>query len=177
LLGALAATTAACTPYSFEGRQQRRRPEEASRSPRPQPPEDPDVVLAATVLGDEQALLDRVEAVLRRHPRLERTLASARDGHRAHVELLAEAVPDRTQPSAGPETGAAPPDRSSRVPRDARSAVRQLALAEERLSLAAKRSAFAAESGSFARVLASMAAAAAQQAAVLRAATIPGGRR
>jgi hypothetical protein len=193
LLGAVALGTAACTPYSLDEDQ---RPDRAT-TPRPEEPRtDPDVPLAAAVLAAEQALVDRIDATVTAHPRLERVLSATRDVHAAHVDLLADAAPDggspspsatppaspslspsagaSSSPSAGSSatTEAAPP-----VPRDPGQALRVLARHEDELNLADKRSAFAAESGSFARVLASMAAAAAQQATVLRAATVPGARR
>lgn len=139
--------------------------------------DDPDVALAATVLDDEQRMLDRVLATVRRHPGLDGAVAGARAVHRRHVTLLADAVPDSVaSPSAPagaspsvspsvPATGA----RAVSVPDRPGPALAALAGAEERLSLVGRRSAFAAESGAFARVLASMAAAAAQQAVLLAA--------
>jgi hypothetical protein len=182
LLGLAGTTTAACSPYSFQT--QRRRTQRVSPSAEPEPSTDPDVALAATVLAAEQAVLDRVDATLARHPSLERLLTTTRAVHDAHVELLADAAPDSpaASPTASPTgsptespTEEAVADRV-RVPRDPARAMRALARHEDDLSLAAKRSAFAAESGAFARVLASMAAAAAQQSAVLRTAR-PGGAR
>ncbi len=167
----------ACTPSGID-----RRPKAgatAGTSPRVRAGVDPDVALAATVLADEQALLDRVDATIARHPDLEATLASARTAHQAHVDLLQDAVPDdaRVQadgagpsvsPSVSPSVAASPT--TPRVPARAPVALRAVATAEDRLALVGRRSAFAAESGAFARVLASMAAAAAQQAVTLAAA-------
>jgi hypothetical protein len=130
----------------------------------------PDVTLAATVVADEQALLDRIDATLARYPRLERVLADARAAHAAHVTLLEDAAPESATPSPAPTA----PGRV-RVPGDAAGAVRAIARREDELALVDKRSAFAAESGAFARVLASMAASASQQAVVLRAAVVPPG--
>jgi hypothetical protein len=181
LLGAIALGTAACTPYSLDRDQ---RPAEATTPPPAEEPRtDPDVPLAAAVLAAEQSLVDRVDATLAAHPRLERVLAATRDVHAAHVDLLADAAPGggSPSPSAGASAGSPPateePPQVPQVPRDPARALRALARHEDELSLADKRNAFSAESGSFARVLASMAAAAAQQAAVLRATTVPGGRR
>ncbi len=181
LLGTIALGTAACTPYSL-GDDQRRAGRTPTPTPTPAPRTDPDVALAAQVLAAEQALLDRVEETLAAHPRLERLLGPARDGHSAHVDLLAEAAPDGPAGTASEEpSGTAGPSpveaAGDRVPRDAPRAVRALARAEEELSRANRTSAFTAESGSFARVLASMAAAASQRSVVLRAARVPGGRR
>lgn len=153
---------------------------------------DPDVTLATTVVAAERALLERIDATVRRHPRLERTLAAARDVHETHVALLEDAVPeepepaeptasaDPADPSAGAGSEAGPDDEDAgagRVPRDRTRALRALATAEDELALAAKQAAFAAQSGAFARVLASMAAAAAQQSAMLRTTPVGGGRR
>ncbi len=181
LLGTLALGTVACTPYSL-GDDQRRAGRAPSPTPTQEPRTDPDVALAAQVLATEQALLDRVEETLTAHPRLERLLGPVRDGHSAHVALLAEASPDELSgaTSAEPSGSAGPsPDEPSgnRVPRQALRAVRALARAEDDLSGSNRTSAFTAESGSFARVLASMAAAAAQQSVVLSTARVPGGER
>ncbi len=177
LLGAVALGTAACTPYSL-GDDQRRAGEPSAAPATEEPRTDPDVALAAAVLAAEQDLVDRIDAAVAAHPRLQRVLAATRDVHAAHVDLLADAAPDGPVPSASPSA----PDSSSlpateepaSVPDDPARALRALVRHEDALSLADKRSAFAAESGSFARVLGSMAAAAAQQAAVLRVAEVPG---
>jgi hypothetical protein len=184
LLGTLALGTAACTPYSL-GEDQRDAGRTPTPTPAPEPRTDPDVALAAQVLSAEQAVLDRVEQTLAAHPRLERLLGPVRDGHAAHVDLLAEAAPDEPDASASgsPSPGAVlseadeSAETSGRVPRDAARALRAVAEAEDELSRSNRTSAFTAQSGSFARVLASMAAAAAQQSVVLRAARVPGGRR
>jgi hypothetical protein len=185
LLGTVALGTAACTPYSLD-EDQRRAGRAASPTPGPEPRTDPDVALAATVLAAEQDLLDRVERTLAAHPRLEPLLGTTRDGHAAHVDLLAEAAPKSPAASAAPSasalqspSGTAEPgeDSGTHVPHDAGRAVRALARAEEALGAANRTSAFSAESGAFARVLAGMAAAAAQQSVVLRAASVPGGRQ
>lgn len=136
--------------------------------------DDPDVALAATVLDDEQRMLDRVLATVRRHPGLDGAVGGARAVHRRHVALLADAVPDSgASPSApagaSPSVSPSVPATAVSVPDRPGPALAALARAEERLSLVGRRSAFAAESGAFARVLASMAAAAAQQAVLLAA--------
>lgn len=176
----------ACTPNSAN---------KPAREPAAEPtPETlPDVALAITVITDEQALLDRIDATVARHPQLTGLLADARATHAAHVALLEDAVPSSAtaSPSAGdsPSAGETPSAEGSplvdseaqpptdRVPRDPVRAVRALARHEEDLSLVDRRSAFAAESGAFARVLASMAAAAAQQATVLGAVAVRGPAR
>lgn len=132
---------------------------------------NPDVTLAAAVLADERAMLDRVRATTRRHPSLASALAPAEAAHRAHVRLLARAVPDESTPSPTPSPTTSPTSTPSTTPVPGRPvpALAALARAEGRLSLAGRRSSFAAESGAFARILASMAAAAAQQATTLAA--------
>lgn len=122
------------------------------------PAPDPDVALAAETLVVEQAMLDRVLATQRRHPRLTGPLAASRAAHRAHVDLLGTAVTDCAE--------AAPTRRTPEVPAAPDAALAALARAEDRIADSGRRSALAAESGAFARVLASMAAAAAQLAVV-----------
>ena len=168
-LAAGTALVSGCTPKGVD----RRAKPQPSTSPTPQ--EDPDVTLAATVLGGEQAILDRLTATVRRHPGLRARLSPAEATHRAHVRLLTDAVPHQVTPStagtpsptpSGSPAPAAPPV----VPVRPGLALAALAREEGRLSLLDKRSSFAAESGAFARVLASMAASAAQHAVVLTAA-------
>jgi hypothetical protein len=174
--GAVAlAALSGCTPRGVD---RRRKPgARATHSP----DVDPDVALAAAVLGDEQAALDRVLATVRRHPGLADVLSGAQSAHQAHVALLIKAVPRSARASASaspsdvsplvspsvPSATAAGP----RVPSRSRPALLVLARQEDRLGLLGRRSAFAAQSGAFARVLASMAAAAAQQSETLSAAT------
>lgn len=184
LIGAVALGTAACTPYSLD-EDQRPAGRPSAPAATEEPRSDPDVPLAAAVLAAEQGLVDRIDATVTAHPRLERVLAATREVHAAHVALLADAAPGKPSPTASPgASGGASGDASPtteeeppHVPGDPARALRELARHEDELSLADKRSAFAAESGGFARVLGSMAAAAAQQAAVLRAADVPGRRR
>ena len=156
---------AACSPNSANAPARRR----ARASQAAEPQVDPDVLLAATVLADEQRVLDLVDATLARFPRLADVLTAAKDAHAAHVSLLEEAAPDEPLPSASPfPSEATTPDAEPQVPDDRRHALMRLARHEDDLALVDKRSAFAAESGAFARVLASMAAAAAQQATLIR---------
>lgn len=167
-LAGAAAVVTGCTPTGID-----RRPKPEATVSRA-PGVDPDVALAATVLAHEQAVLALVLAILEQHPDLEPTLSTARSAHRAHVDLLQDAVPDDVRV---PATGATSPGVSPsvsptvtpapRVPARLPVAIRAVATAEDRLALVDRRSSFAAESGAFARVLASMAAAAAQQAAAL----------
>ena len=133
---------------------------------------DPDVALAATVLADEQAMLDRVLATVAGTRDLGTTLAGGPDrAHRARRPARRRpcredaAPPRRPTPVGAPHRP--PAAGATRVPARAASALAALAREEDGLSLLGRRSAFAAESGAFARVLASMAAAAAQQARAL----------
>jgi hypothetical protein len=157
-----AAALAGCTPSGID-----RRPGK-NASAAPTPDADPDVALAATVLADEQAMLDLIAATLARHPGLEARLATARDSHQAHVDLLTQAVPSdaRVSPGASPSVPRSGLP-STTVPARRPRAVAALADAEDRLALVGRRSAFAARSGVFARVLAGMSASAAQHAVAL----------
>lgn len=169
-----------CTPSGID-----RRSRKGAVAAPTTPDTDPDVALAATVLADEQAMLDRIAATVARHPGLDGRLAAARAAHQAHVDLLTKAVPKeaRVSPSASPSQDAAPsvspsvspsPTGTPAVPARPPRALAVLADQEDRLSLVGRRSAFAAQSGAFARVLASMSASAAQHAVALADA---GGRR
>lgn len=183
-MSAAAAVTAGCTPYTVE--------QPTVPAPRRRPHGiDPDVALAATVLADEQRMVDLIDATVEEHPGLRESLAQAREVHVTHVELLNDAVPEgataavspAASPSVSPDVTPSPeesPDgsadgsandspgaSSSPVPRRRRDALEELASAEDALALLDKRSAFAAQSGALARVLASMAAAAAQQAVLV----------
>ncbi|HET7386612.1 MAG TPA: hypothetical protein VFJ19_08130 [Nocardioidaceae bacterium] len=177
------ALTAGCKLHGIDIRSDRT----PHPTPSPTPDLAPDVLVAATVLDHEQAVLDRIDATVAAHPRLVDRLASARAGHRAHVQLLTKAVPTPARPGASPSASPSPSPTSiltpplsatpsaspsayaspTAVPHDPHKALRSLGRLEEQLAMDDKRSAFAAQSGSFARVLASMGAAAAQQSAVL----------
>lgn len=156
--------------------------------PEPVEPEvDPDVVIATEALTAQQSMIALVSATQARHRRLAVRLAPLLATHRAHADLLSDAVPEppATTPSAAspaspgsrPTTGGPASSGSTgvdatapapvRVPRDPARAIGALAQAERELVVATKQHAFKAQSGSFARVLGSMAAAAAQHAAVL----------
>jgi hypothetical protein len=193
LITALGLGTGACTPYRL-GDARRRARQSASPEPQEETRADPDVALAAEVLVAEQALLDRIDATVARHPRLEQLLTAVRESHAAHIALLSDAVPDDARsaaasptpsPAADPLAPSPAPSHDAdeagsdalRVPRDADRAVRVIAHDEDELGRANRTSAFTAESGSFARVLSSMAAAAAQQSVALSAAPVRGGRR
>jgi hypothetical protein len=171
-----AAALVGCTPSGID-----RRPRKNASAP-PTRDADPDVALAATVLADEQAMLDLVAATVARHPALEARLATAREAHQAHVDLLTRAVPKEarvspaasppadTSPSVSPSVSPSPtgsPTGSPTVPARRPRAVAALAEAEDRLALVGRRSAFATQSGAFARVLAGMSASAAQHAIAL----------
>lgn len=146
----LASVTAGCTSRSTPA---------ARPTPTASGRPDPDVTLAAGVLGDERTMLARVQATIRRHRRLGAALAGSRATHQAHVALLTEVA---TAPSGTPSSRPRPGH--LRVPRRPGPALLALARAEAQLSGLAGAHAGAAPSGSFARAIASMAAAAAQQA-------------
>lgn len=140
-----------------------------------EPEVDPDVVLAAEALLQQQTMIELLSASRERHPRLARQLGPLLTAHDAHASLLAEAVPDE---GSGPSPSATPGgDRRTRVARNPARAVADLARAEWALVAATKRHAFRARSGSFARVLASVAASAAQNATLLESTPPPGRRR
>jgi len=74
----------------------------------PTPGVDPDVVVASHTLAAEQAMLDRVGAVIARHPGLQPRLSTVAVVHQTHVQLLTRAVPGSASPS-GTATGTASP--------------------------------------------------------------------
>jgi hypothetical protein len=158
-LGALLALGVACAGCT-------RQSETPPAAPVRTSEEDPDVALVTGVLTAEQAVLDLVESVLQRHQGLRTLLTSTREVHRAHIELLAAAVPEGG--TASPSPASPPPSPAVPVPTRPARALAAVVRAEDDLCLVDKRSAFAAESGGFARILASMGAAAAQQSARLR---------
>lgn len=118
------------------------------------PVADPDVALAAEAWSAEMALLRRVRATRRRHPRLRPRLDGAGRAHTAHTDVLAQAVPTEELPETTPVP--APPGQPA-------AALRALARAEDTLARAQAQRAVRARSGALARVLAGTAAAAAQQ--------------
>lgn len=141
---------------------------------------DPDVVVASLALASEQRVLDALKAAAERHRRLSTTLAPLVATHQAHIDLLADAVPDDApsptatalqSPSPAPSPG------QPSVPATSRAALAALTVAEEQLGATMRRHAFVAESGQFARLLAAMSAAAAQHTAVLRSAEPVRGQR
>jgi hypothetical protein len=163
LAAAAGAAVVGCTPD-----QQGRRGEDA---PEPvEPKVDPDVLVAAEALANQQQILDLLGSTSERHRRLADRLAPVVAAHEAHATLLAEAVPadvsvpPSTSPSPSPDGS---PDRAASVPRRREQALAQVVAAERALVTATKRHAFRAQSGAFARLLGSMAAAAAQHEAVL----------
>jgi hypothetical protein len=129
--------------------------------------EDPDVAIAAQALAEERSALDVLQATVTRHPELTSTLNPLVEAHRAHVNLLADAAPDRTESSPASASSELSPAESVAVPANRRRALAAVAAQQDRLSLSHKRHAFAARSGAFARLLASMGASAAQHGVVL----------
>lgn len=144
---------------------------------------DPDVTVAALALVDERETLALLEAASERHRRLRGTLAPMIAAHRAHADLLAEAVPDDATPTSpstalespvgSPSVTGSPGPGPREVPSDQRQALVTLTAAEQQLSTTIRRHAFVAESGQFARLLASISAACSQHAAVLSTTTVP----
>jgi hypothetical protein len=127
--------------------------------------EEPDRDRVLTGLRDEQAVLEQVSRVRRRHRRLRRALAPTAAVHQAHVELLSRAVDDSDDASeAGPD---------SPVPGDPAKAVAQLVRLERSLAERHVATAVKSRSGVLARVVAAMSAAAAQQAVVLAPLAVP----
>ena len=154
-------TMAGCTSTGAGRSAGRTRPSDTAKP-------DPDVALATRALAREHAMLQHVVATVHAHPGLAGVLAGTRATHRAHVELLARAVPSRP-PSPGPTPSTAG-NPGHAVPRRSSAALAALAREESRLAELARDSALVARSGAFARVLASAAAAASQQDSALTAA-------
>ena len=167
LAAAVGGAVAGCTP----GQQQHR----ARRRQRVEPKVDPDVSVAADALAEQKAVLELIEATQQRHKGLAKVLAPALATHKAHVAVLADAVPDDVNgnPSPSPSPSASRSRRIA-VPGDQARALDKVVRAEQDLRTSTKRLAFNAESGAFARILGSMAAAAAQQAAVLPSSPVDG---
>ncbi|HJR40160.1 MAG TPA: cell division protein FtsK [Nocardioidaceae bacterium] len=171
-LAALAAGSTSLVAGCTFGDDRPRRGRRGRRRAAQEVDEDPDIAVAALALAHEQAVLDALVATDSRHPRLAGRLAAAIVAHRAHIALLADAVPDgKTPPEPGALSSPEPADEPFRVPAKPRAALTRLAVLEQELSVADKRHAFTAQSGSFARLLASMAASASQHAATLEADT------
>ena len=119
----------------------------------------PDVALAVALVAGVQRSVALTSDVVRRFPLLRPSLRPLLETLRAHLALLAEAVPKQAMPS--PSAAAVPATAD-------RAAARALVVG----STAARREAFnaaavEAESGQFARLLASMGAGLAQHLAVL----------
>jgi hypothetical protein len=168
--GLAASAVVGCTPE-----RQRRRGEEP---PEPVEPEvDPDVVVAAEALANQEQILELLGATSERHPGLAQRLAPAVAAHEAHAALLADAVPPDVEadlttsptpiPTTPPSPTSGPEAAPTRVPRNRARAIDRVVAAERELATATKQHAFRARSGGFARLLGSMAAAAAQNEAVL----------
>ena len=131
----------------------------------PDAEEQPDHAQVLAGLQDEQAVLEQVRRVQRRHRAQRRPLAATVEVHEAHVELLARA--DQTSDAPAPRTTV------QRVPPDPSAAVDQLVRLERSLAAKHVETAMAFRSGVLARVVATMSAAASQQAVVLSALSTP----
>jgi hypothetical protein len=114
---------------------------------------DPDHDLVVASLAVEQAHLDRLEAVRRRHRQVRSALAASAKVHLSHVEVLRGAVEDAAAPEPAPWP----------VPGAVARALAALAASARSAAREQTDIAMAAESGTLARLAAGMAAAAAQQ--------------
>ena len=119
----------------------------------------PDVALAVELVAGVQRSVALTADVVRRFPTLRPSLRPLLETQRAHLALLAEAVPDRVMPS--PSVTAVPATTDRAVARA--SVVRSTKARLDAYNAAAVE----AESGQFARLLASMGAGLAQHLAVL----------
>lgn len=124
--------------------------------------EEPDLEQVAAGLRHEQAVLQQVARVRRRHLALRGPLRPTEAVHQAHVQLLARAVDEPT----GEETTQGEPSRR-KVPADPRKALADVISLERSLAAQHVGTAMRSRSGVLARVVAAMSAAAAQQAASL----------
>lgn len=119
----------------------------------------PDVALAVELVAGVQRSVALTTDVVRRFPLLRPSLRPLLETQRAHLALLAEAVPEQAMPSPSATGVPTTTDREAARARVVRSAT----VRREAFNAAAVE----AESGQFARVLASMGAGLAQHLAVL----------
>ena len=122
-----------------------------------------DVALAVDLVAGVQRSVTLTADVVRRFPLLRPSLRPLLETQRAHLALLAEAVPEQAMPTPSATRIPAGTDRAAARARVLRSA----RVRREAFNAAAVK----AESGQFARVLASMGAGLAQHLAVLEGAT------
>ena len=139
---------------------------------------EPDHDRVVAGLRDEQAVLDAVARVRRRHRTLRSDLAATEAVHQSHVDLLGKAVDDGekgqgTDGSEGSDAGS-PGDR---VPGNPAQAVAELIRLERGLAARHVATAMKSRSGTLARAVAAMSAAAAQQAVVLAPLAVDGPER
>ena len=118
-----------------------------------------DVALAVELVAGVQRSVALTTDVVRRFPLLRPSLRPLLETQRAHLALLAEAVPDEVMPSPSARAVPATTDRAAARAR----VVRSTKTRRDAFNAAAVE----AESGQFARVLASMGAGLAQHLAVL----------
>lgn len=152
LAGAVGVTLSGCSlnnPFSSE-----KTP--ASEAVRDLAPDVAVAVEGVTLLLAAGATLAATTAA---HPALTTPLAGLVAAHRAHVEALTAAVPERVDVTAAPDPVVVPPSRGAAL-----AAVRttEATLQDKLVGLALR-----AESGPFARLLGTMSAAVSQQLAVL----------
>lgn len=150
--------TGACTLSRTDG---------ASAPERPEPAEDPDVVLLAHAVVLVEDLIALLERVVAERPPLATEVEPLLANHRRHAEVLGSAAtPDSTRT---PEDAADGPagDEGRPLPRRRNRVLGLVARREQRAADAHLRQVQGASSGQFARLLASVSAAESQHAAVL----------
>ena len=130
---------------------------EERTSPRRKPALAPDVAVATAALAEITAVRAAVTGTLNRFPAARSALAEVVAMHRTHEATLADAVPDRAEPS-----GSAAPAPYV-VARGREKALRSLAIREQQLHGTLDGLALRAQSGDFARLLAAMGAAVQQR--------------
>ena len=138
--------------------------EAGQRSEPPTP--DPDLPLVRGAVGTTRDLLDRYEAVARRHPSLRETLAPYVGRHRRHLTALTDGsagprLSSGDEPPGSPTAARAtsPPTRHGmRVPGSAPAAVRALVAHEEKAAATRLRALRSARNPELARLLASIGA-------------------
>lgn len=119
----------------------------------------PDVAVAVEAVTLLLAARAAVEDTVAAHPALRNRLLGLGATHRAHLDALVAAVPDRVDVSAAPTSYVVPPGRGAAL---ASVRTAEATLQDQLVALAMR-----AESGPFARLLGTMSAAVSQRLAVL----------
>jgi len=162
ILGGLAGTTGLVTGCDVW-----RTETDQTSEPSERPASDPDLPLVRRAVETTRDLLDRYEAVARRHPSLRETLAPYVRRHRRHLTALTDGSAGprfpvdeetgRRSPTAAPATS--PNARHDvRVPGEASAAVQTLITHEEKAAAARLRALRKARNPELARLLASIGA-------------------